>query len=96
MEMMRTGNDYESALEAEAVIHHVDPIKRELVVLVDGILVTIYVPPTCDVTLRGERIKLRMVQPRDLVRVTYIEYTHSIVACAIEVQPGKPHPHHSQ
>lgn len=31
---------------------------------------TIYVPPACEVVLRGERIKLRMVQPKDHVRVT--------------------------
>jgi hypothetical protein len=85
---MRGRNGCESALEAEAVIHRVDPVNRELAALVEGVLVTIYVPPACDVILRGERIKLRMVQPRDRVRVAYTEVAGSLVARAIEVQPG--------
>lgn len=82
--------DYESALEAEAVIHRVDPINRELTALIDGALATIYVPPACDVILRGERIKLRMVQPRDRVLVTYTPYANSMIASAIEVQSCHP------
>ena len=87
---MRGRNNCESALEAEAVIHRVDPVNRELAALVEGVLVTIYVPPACEVILRGERIKLRMVQPRDRVRVTYTESADPIVARAIEVLPGHP------
>ena len=41
-------------------------------------------------TPRGERIKLRMVQPRDRVRVTYTEFADPMVARAIEVLPGHP------
>ena len=74
---MRGRNSCESALEAEAVIHRVDPVNRELAALVEGVLVTIDVPPACEVILRGERIKLRMVQPRDRVRVTYTEFANS-------------------
>jgi hypothetical protein len=87
---MRGRNSCESALEAEAVIHRVDPVNRELAALVEGVLVTIDVPPACEVILRGERIKLRMVQPRDRVRVTYTEFDNSLVARAIEVLPGHP------
>ena len=86
--MMGRRNSCESALEAEAVIHRVDPVSRELAALVEGVLMTIYAPPACDVILRGERIKLRMVQPRDRVRVTYTEFANSIVARAIEVLPA--------
>ena len=53
---MRGRNSCESALEAEAVIHRVDPVNRELAALVEGVLVTIDVPPACDVILRGERV----------------------------------------
>src|SRR3954463_3539411 len=77
---MRGRNSRESALEAEAVIHRVDPVNRELAALVEGVLVTIDVPPACEVILRGERIKLRMVQPRDRVRVAYGEVADSLVA----------------
>lgn len=85
---MRIRNEFEPALEAEAVVHRVDPINRELAALVDGDLVMIYVPPACDLMLRGERIKLRMVQPRDRVRVTYTAFANSMIASAIEVQPS--------
>ena len=85
---MRRRNSCESALEAEAVIRRVDPVNRELAALVEGVLVTIDVPPACEVILRGERIKLRMVQPRDRVRVTCTESANPIVACAIEVLSG--------
>ena len=89
---MRRRNSCESALEAEAVIRRVDPVNRELAALVEGVLVTIDVPPACEVILRGERIKLRMVQPRDRVRVTYTEFDNSLVARAIEVLPRYPAP----
>jgi hypothetical protein len=83
-------------LEAAAVVHRVDPINRELAVLVEGILVNYYVPPDCTVILRGERVKLRMVQPRDRVHVTYTELAGSLIAREIVVQPGYPSPVLSQ
>ena len=89
---MRGRNSCEPALEAAAVIHRVDPVNRELAALVEGVLVTIYAPPACEVILRGERIKLRMVQPRDRVRVTYTEAAGSLVAHEIEMQPDYPSP----
>ncbi len=87
---MRTRKPCESVLKAEAIIQRVDPINRELAALVDGAVVTIYVPPDCNVVLRGERIKLRMVQPGDRVRVTCTPCANSLVTSAIEVQPGPP------
>jgi hypothetical protein len=83
-------------LEAEAVVHRVDPVNRELTALVGGVPVTIYVPPDSEVVLRGERVKLRMVQPRDRLRVAYTELAGSLVARAIEVQPAYPSPSPSQ
>lgn len=74
-------------MEAEAIIHRVDPVNRELTAVVEGVFVTIYVPPDCEVVLRGERVKLRMVQPGDHVRVTYTELDDPLIACGIEVQP---------
>jgi hypothetical protein len=90
LETMRRRNHCKPVLEAEAVVHRLDPVNRELAALVGGILVTIYVPPDCDVVLRGERVKLRMVQPRDRLRVTYTELADSLVAREIEVQPAYP------
>ena len=87
---MRGRKSCESAVEAEAVIHRIDPVNRELAGLIDGVGVTIYVPPACEVVLRGERVKLRMVQPKDHVRVTYTELADPLIARAIEVQPVYP------
>ena len=89
---MQKRNNCRPVLEAEAVVHRVDPVNRELVALVEGSVVTIYVPPGCEVVPRGERVKLRMVQPRDRVQVAYTERADSLVARAIEVQPAYPSP----
>src|SRR5918911_1609718 len=85
---MQRPSSRKPALGAEAVVHRVDPVNRELTALVGGVLVNIYVPPGCEVVLRGERVKLRMVQPRDHVRVTYTELDGFLLAREIEVQPG--------
>ncbi len=87
---MQRRSNCKSVLEAEAVVHRVDPVNRELAALVEGVLVTLYVPPDCDVVLHGERVKLRMVQPRDRLRVTCTQRADSLVAREIEVQPGYP------
>jgi hypothetical protein len=79
-----------SVVTADVIVHRVDPINRELEALIDGRLVTIDVPPQCDVILRGERVKLRLVQPRDRLRMTYVENADCLVACVIEVQPAYP------
>jgi len=76
-------------LETGGVVYRVDPIDRELAALVKGILMIFYVPPSCSVVLRGERVKFRMVQPRDRVRVTYTEFLDGLVAHKIEVQPDQ-------
>jgi hypothetical protein len=85
---MPSWNSCKPALDAEAVVHRVDPISRELTALIEGRLVNVYVPPDCDVFLRGERIKLRIVQPRDRVRVTLAALADSLIARVVEVQPG--------
>jgi hypothetical protein len=89
---MQQRNHCKSVLEAVAVVHRVDPVNRELAALVEGVPLTIYVPPECAVLLRGERVKLRMVQPRDRLRVAYTELADALVARAVEVQPAYPSP----
>jgi hypothetical protein len=89
-EMMQKGNNHKQVVKAEAVVHRVDPVNRELAALVGGVLVAIYVPPGCEVVLHGERVKLRMIQPRDRVRVAYTELADSLVAREIKVQPASP------
>jgi hypothetical protein len=70
----------------------VDPVNRALIVLFADGPREIDVPPGCPITLRGERVRLRLVQARDRVRVTYVEFRESRVASAVEVQSGPPSP----
>jgi hypothetical protein len=58
----------------------------------EGVTINLDIPPNCVITLRGERVKLRLIQPRDRVRVKYVEHLGARVADAIEVQPGGPAP----
>ena len=92
--MRQTQHTCRPTTQAEAIVHRVNAVDRELTVFVAGSLVSFYVPPGCPVILHGERVKLRMVQPRDRVRVTCSEQRGSLVAHAIEVQPGPPPPGH--
>jgi hypothetical protein len=78
--------------QTDGIVQHVDPVSRELAALVEGVPVTFDIPPDCPVVLRGERVKLRMVLPRDLVRVTYADARDSLVARLVEVQSGQPPP----
>jgi hypothetical protein len=77
-------------LEAEAILHRLDPVTRELGAVMAGVMTNIYVPSDCDIVLRGERIKLRMVQPGDRLRVSYERRGSSLIARHVEVQPGCP------
>jgi len=79
-------NQGEPCLEAEALVHRVDAVNRELTALVGGVLLTIDVPLDCEVVLHRERVKLRMIQSRDRVRVAFRVRADSLVAWRIEVQ----------
>jgi hypothetical protein len=46
------------------------------------------VPTDCAILLRGERVKLRLVQPHDCVRLTYRERRGLLAACVIEIEFG--------
>jgi hypothetical protein len=62
-------------------------INRELTVLVNGEPLTFDVPVDCEIALHGERVRLRMVQPRDRVRLRHARRGGFLVAVGIEVQP---------
>lgn len=79
-------------LLADGVVRRVDPVGREMDVLVAGASVSFDVRTDCVITLRGERVKLRLVQPRDRVRVAFRECRGARIADAIEVQPEGPAP----
>ncbi|HVK19576.1 MAG TPA: hypothetical protein VM533_21760 [Fimbriiglobus sp.] len=85
--MQKSGSN-RSAVQADAVVRRVDTLNRELTA-VDGETVLVFdVPPDCPVVLRGERVKLRLIQSRDRVRVTYDRTGNALTARSIEVRPG--------
>jgi len=65
----------------------VDTVQRELTVLTPFGLKVFDIPPDCPIVLHGERIKLRMVQPRDQVRIRVAAGEALPTAIAVEVQP---------
>lgn len=73
---------------ATGTVQSVDLLGREIAVELSTGPEVIYVPPDCPVYLRGERIKLRMLQPRDQARVTFGRIRGMLVAERLEVQPG--------
>lgn len=72
----------------DGVVRRIDSVTREVEVHVGGTPISFDVRPDCVITLRGERVKLRLIQPRDRVRVAYTEHQGARVADTIEVQPG--------
>jgi hypothetical protein len=77
---------------SDGIVRSVDAVGRELKVDCAGIHFTVDVRRDCLITLRGERVKLRLLQPRDRVRVSYTECRGNRIAATIEVQPNGPEP----
>lgn len=75
-----------STRKADVIVERTDLVNRELTAWVDGASIPIYVPPDCEILLRGERIKLRMVQAGDRLRVDFAQMGDFLVAREIEVQ----------
>jgi hypothetical protein len=84
---MKTPGACRAEIQTDGVVHAVDTVNRELSVAVSGSLVNFDVPPDCVVVLRGEPVKLRLIQPGDLVRVTSAEVHSSPVAGSWKSRP---------
>ncbi|QEL17508.1 hypothetical protein [Limnoglobus roseus] len=89
---MRGPSERRSIENTEGTVRRVDPVGRVVEVRVGGVTINFDVRPDCVITLRGERVKLRMLEPRDRVRVTYTEYQGTRVADAVEVSTAGPAP----
>jgi hypothetical protein len=88
--MMQGQNGWRLREEIDGIVRWVDPVSRVVEVQVEGVPVSLDVRPDCVITLRGERVKLRLIQARDRVRVKYTKHFIARVADTIEVQPGGP------
>ncbi len=74
--------------QANGVIRYIDTINREMRVQVADTTLTLDIPLDCAIFLHGERVKLRMLQSLDRVRITYVEHRNYLAARTIEVQPN--------
>jgi hypothetical protein len=84
-EMMRASFGSPPLLQMDAVVQWIDPVNREVGVLVTGCLVTFYAPPGCPIVLRGEKVKLRLLQRGDRLRVTFDRTADGLIARTIDV-----------
>jgi len=57
--------------QMQGTLCRVDVCRRELHLLVDDTLLICYVSPDCPVFANGERVRLRLLQPGDCVRVEF-------------------------
>jgi hypothetical protein len=77
-----------AALErAQGAVQRVNTVEREISVLLPTGFAVFEVPSDCPILLRGEPIKLRLIQPRDHVRIAYAELQGRLIAHLLEVQP---------
>jgi hypothetical protein len=72
---------------AKGIVQRVDTVQREVKVLMQNGLGLFDIPPDCPIFLHGERIKLRMIQPRDHVNIRFIAGEELPMATSVEVQP---------
>ena len=68
-------------------VQRVDLVQREMKVIVGTQPFDVDVPPQCPVILRGERIKLRMIQPSDVVQIRFARRATVLIAKRVEVVP---------
>lgn len=84
--MVRVSDNQNTLQTAEGMIQQVDLINRAVTVRQEHSARTFDVPPACVVRLNGERVKLRMLQQRDRVRVRYRSAPSGPVAQSIEAR----------
>ena len=82
---MRPDPTDDVAHEISGVIGELDVPGRRLTVLVNGAPMEFDVAPDCTVWLHEDRVKLRLLQPRDYARVDYTDSAEGPVAHAIRV-----------
>lgn len=68
-------------------VERVDVVQRELTIIAGRQRIAVDIPPQCPVMLRGERIKLRLIQPGDVVRIRLVGRAARAVAQGVEVAP---------
>lgn len=80
---MLTSGTSTSPQTAEGVVHAIDLIDRTVTMLLPSGMVTMDVPSPCEIWLNGERVKLRLLQRHDRIRLTFCRKRGFLTALAI-------------
>jgi len=75
------------AERAQGSVQRVDTVGREIIVLLPTGLAVFDVPCDCSILLRGEPVKLRVIQPGDQVQIEFCDRQGMLVAQLLDVQP---------
>jgi len=71
----------------QGIVQEVNLLDRDLTVYSGMKAAVVDVPPDCPVFLHGERIKLRLLQPSDIVSIAFVRRDERLVAQKVEVEP---------
>jgi hypothetical protein len=82
-------------LEVEGTLDELSTVSREMCVRDNGTRWMFDVPLSCPILLHGERVKLRLLQPRDRLRVRYTRLPDRSIARSIQVIPATMRPERS-
>ena len=77
---------------AHGILQRLDLIDREITVRQESGSVTYAISSNCEVLLNGERVKLRMLQPRDHVRIAYRGRSEPPAALSVEARTRTSQP----
>jgi hypothetical protein len=88
MNLMQMSDTDTAVLLADGPVRHVDLINRELTLDHSDGRVEFDVPTDCNIMLRGEPVRLRIVQPRDCARVAYVIRHGRRAARTIDIRAG--------
>jgi hypothetical protein len=76
--------------EIDGIIRQVDAVNRDMTILDGNRHRHVDVPSDCSIVLNGEAVKLRLLQPGDPVRVTYVYRNDIRLARWIEAGSVRP------
>jgi hypothetical protein len=82
---MQVQTESQSLMQVQGRIHSIDAPRREMTVVVNGMLQPFDIAAECSVWLHGERVKLRILQPADLVHISYAARDGQWLAVQIRV-----------
>jgi hypothetical protein len=85
--MAMSSQPISGAERVQGSVQRVDTVGREIIVLLPRGLAVFDVPCDCSILLRGEPVKLRVIQPGDQVQIAFCDLQGMLVAQLLDVQP---------